>query len=1185
MKGRLAAAPRSAAMTTAPRAPAGAFVVLDGQECFRISGYRSLAPFLMTVASDTDLWMFVASGGGLTAGRIDADGSLFPYLTDDQLHDAHHHTGPVTLVRVEREQGDQILWEPFGAGSDDQPAVERNLYKNTTGNRLTFEEVHHGLGLELRYSWAACDEFGWVRTVTLENRSATRVRVQLLDGLRNVLPYGAPLALYQRSSNLVDAYKRTEADPETGLGIFALTAGITDRAEALEVLRANTVWCCGPQEYRVHLSPAALTAFREGRVLAGESLLCGARGNYLVSFGLDLAPGASKQWRLIADAGRDHLQVAALRDLIQNAPDLQEKIAAGLRQAGDNLRRNVGSADGLQLTARRASWSHHFANVLFNNMRGGVFWRDHEVPVADFVRFLGVRHPAVADRHRSLLSCLPATLTAGALRDTARATGDADFARLCHEYLPLYFGRRHGDPSRPWNRFSIKVRNRDGEQELNYEGNWRDIFQNWEALGASFPGFLPNLVAKFVNASTVDGFNPYRVTREGVDWETSAPDDPWSNIGYWGDHQLVYLLKLLEGLQRTDPAALRAMLGEEIFSYADIPYRIRPYAQILADPRNTIEFDTARAALVAARVAARGTDGKLLTDADGGVHHANLCEKLLVPVLSKLSNLILDAGIWMNTQRPEWNDANNALGGGGVSVVTLCYLRRYLSFFAEVLADSPAASLPLSREVAAWFREVDAILTQEIGCLTSEPCEPQDRKRLMDRLGGAFSDYRGAAYDRGLTGSTAVPVADLAELCRTALRYVDRGIAANRRADGLYHAYNLLEIDDDGTAARVARLPEMLEGQVAALSSGLLDPAECLAVLEGLFVSALYRPSQRSFMLYPERELTGFIAKNVLPDAAVAAIPLLRDLLAAGDTTLIARDKGGVLRFLGSPGNARDLDGSLEALAAQARWSTAVARDRDAVLALFEAGFRHKAYTGRSGAMYGYEGLGCVYWHMVAKLLLAVQEVLQRAEREGRPAQLRQDLADMYFRIRAGLGYEKTVAEYGAFPADPYSHTPAGGGARQPGMTGQVKEEILTRFGELGVCVQGGSVSFQPTLLRADEFLEHPAEFHGFDAGGDALALALPAGSLAFTFCQTPVIYRLVRGEARIQVIYRDGSPSEFAGCRLDVRSSEDLLERNGLIGTIEAEIPEHTVHPATGPRPRAGTRAPRDRSRSCTPD
>ena len=71
-----------------------------------------------------------------------------------------------------------------------------------------------------------------------------------------------------------------------------------------------------------------------------------------------------------------------------------------------------------------------------------------------------------------------------------------------------------------------------------------------------------------------------------------------------------------------------------------------------------------------------GADGRLLW-CDGNVYQVNLLEKLLVTVLSKLTNFVPGGGIWMNTQRPEWNDANNALVGTGVSMVTLCYVHRF----------------------------------------------------------------------------------------------------------------------------------------------------------------------------------------------------------------------------------------------------------------------------------------------------------------------------------------------------------------------------------------------------------------------------------------------------------------------------------------------------------------------------
>ncbi len=94
-------------------------------------------------------------------------------------------------------------------------------------------------------------------------------------------------------------------------------------------------------------------------------------------------------------------------------------------------------------------------------------------------------------------------------------------------------------------------------------------------------------------------------------------------------------------------------------------------------------------------------------------------------------------------------------------------------------------------------------------------------------------------------------------------------------------------------------------------------------------------------------------------------------------------------------------------------------------------------------------------------------------------------LVSLYYRVREGIGFNKTPAEYGAFPTDPYSHTPKHIGAQQPGMTGQVKEEILTRFAELGVRVHDGAVRFDPCLLRACEFIDEPQPFRFLDVDGD----------------------------------------------------------------------------------------------------
>jgi hypothetical protein len=212
--------------------------------------------------------------------------------------------------------------------------------------------------------------------------------------------------------------------------------------------------------------------------------------------------------------------------------------------------------------------------------------------------------------------------------------------------------------------------------------------------------------------------------------------------------------------------------------------------------------------------------------------------------------------------------------------------------------------------------------------------------------------------------------------------------------------------------------------------------------------------------------------------------------------------------------------------------------------------------------MYGYEGIGSIYWHMVAKLLLAVQEVHDRALREDAPAATVAALAAHYRRVRSGLGFTKSAEAYGAFPTDPYSHTPAHAGAQQPGMTGQVKEEIITRFGELGVAVADGRVAFRPRLLSRTEFLVAPAWLEVVDHDGAERRIAIPAGSLAFTYAGTPVIYTLGDGEPWLRVVHRDGLDRRRPGDVLDAAESRALLSRAGSIACIEVGVLAETLAP-----------------------
>jgi hypothetical protein len=381
--------------------------------------------------------------------------------------------------------------------------------------------------------------------------------------------------------------------------------------------------------------------------------------------------------------------------------------------------------------------------------------------------------------------------------------------------------------------------------------------------------------------------------------------------------------------------------------------------------------------------------------------------------------------------------------------------------------------------------------------------------------------------------------------------HIDHTIEANRREDGLYHAYNLMTANDQ--CVTVTRLYEMLEGQVAVLSSGYLDPEQALDVLKSLKKSNLFTESQNSYLLYPDRELARYLDKNVIPNEFIESSELLSTLKKSGDQSLIEVDLAGNCYFNGSFNNVDGAKSALKNLSDNG-YKQLVEKDHSLVEEMFEDIFNHKQFTGRSGGMYAYEGLGSIYWHMVSKLLLATLENFQKAVAENVDSVVIGRLADCYFNIRAGIGFNKDPQNYGAFPTDPYSHTPGFDGAKQPGMTGQVKEEVVTRLLELGVIVDNGCIRFDPFILRKSEFLAKEDTLHYFDPSGARQMIRLSQGQLAFTYCQVPVVYSLAE-KVSIRLTFSNGAYKDISGSTIDSVISAQIFSKEGAVAKIEVSL------------------------------
>lgn len=1130
-------------------------VSIDKENYYKIPKVDTMRPFFMSLVSSSDHWLFIGSNGGLSAGRKNAENALFPYYTDDKIIESAEYTGSKSIFSVERN-GTLHVWEPFSIRNEGRYRVERNLYKHIYGHIIVFEEINHDLHLTFQYQWSTSQQYGFVRKSKLTNAGAA-ASVTILDGIQNIMPYGVGSSLQNQRSNLVDAYKRNELEKESGLGIFALSAIIVDKAEPSEALKANIAWSLGLDHPTYLLSSRQLDNFRKGLSIYDETDVKAERGAYFISKKITLAETETQEWMIVAEVNQSVSTLVEISTRILQDKDLKKKVQDDIHTGSRDLFQLNATGDGLQKTADGLRDTRHFANALFNVMRGGVFDNNYEINKIDFTKYLFRANKEIYTVHEKLLRDMPDQFSRTTLKSLVDKSGDRSFERLSIEYLPLKFSRRHGDPSRPWNQFSINTHHeQDGSKVLDYEGNWRDIFQNWEALAHAYPEFIDGMIFKFLNASTFDGYNPYRITKHGIDWERIEPDDPWSYIGYWGDHQIIYLLKFLEFTEKHFPNKLKSYFNKQLFVYANVPYKIKPYYDILKNPKDTIDFDHQLDANISKEALRIGSDSALLKTAEGSLVQVNLIEKILATVLAKISNFIPEGGIWMNTQRPEWNDANNALVGNGVSMVTLCYLRRFFKFLEELLIDEDT-EVNLSEELLVYFHSVLNILTRYQSLLTGK-INNRDRKLVMDGLGMAASNYRWQIYKQGFSSKTVkLKFSELTRFTGLCVQYLEHSIIANKRADGLYHAYNLMTLEGNEDVS-ISYLSEMLEGQVAVLSSGFLNSVEALSVLDNLRKSSLFREDQNSYLLYPNKNLPGFTKKNNIPTSVIEKSELLKKLVEDGNTTIVVRDVNGGYHFNGNFKNASDVSKALDKLT-DSPYAHLLPANRAGVLGAFEQVFNHKTFTGRSGTFFGYEGLGSIYWHMVSKLQLAVQECCLKAVAAKESDEVVIRLLKHYYEINEGIGVHKSPALYGAFPTDPYSHTPQNKGAQQPGMTGQVKEDILSRFGELGVFVNDGMLCFNPCMLKKDEFLSQPQSFTYVNVASFWQSLSLDKGSLCFTYCQTPIVYTLAE-TSELEVVFKNGKVSKQNSLQLDKQMSQTIFQRTGDIVQVRASINKYML-------------------------
>lgn len=189
--------------------PDGGFVIEDYNHA------KLFAGFFPGIAGKKGipLWAFYVNRGQCLAGfgTKDKDGAIQEYVPADKAPWYTAWRGFRTILRLDREHGAPLIYEPFRPGNDLQWTVRTKL--KTSPAALEINEINDELGLTIGISYFTLPEAplaGLLRQTEITNHSRNTQRLQMVDGLAVIMPSGFTNFLAKNMGATIRAWMSVE---------------------------------------------------------------------------------------------------------------------------------------------------------------------------------------------------------------------------------------------------------------------------------------------------------------------------------------------------------------------------------------------------------------------------------------------------------------------------------------------------------------------------------------------------------------------------------------------------------------------------------------------------------------------------------------------------------------------------------------------------------------------------------------------------------------------------------------------------------------------------------------------------------------------------------------------------------------------------------------------------------------
>lgn len=758
--------------------------MFDQQGRYVIQDYQAKSPFssfLPGIAGPmgVPVWCYYNNRGQAVCsfGSQDKDHAIMEFSPAHTAYQTVKYTGFRTFCKVDG------TYQELFTGKCDMHIGMSEVEITCRAGTLEASAVYFGVPGERTATLA--------RVLTVRNTGEKAAAIELLDGMPAVVPYGVNQDSLKNMANLAKAWMKVE-DAGRGLACFRVRASMEDSARVTRVEGCN--FCLGFDGDGTVLKP-----------LVQPELV----------FGQDTALTRAENFIAVPLA-----ELAGTPQITENRfPCCFLPVSGALKPGGEM---QVYSLYGQAENKARVS-------ALSEHADGGAWFRRKRQEAAALVD--GVCAPI---RTRTGDPVFDAYCRQSYLDNVLRGGAPVFFEDNGRE-KPFYaYSRKHGDPEREYNYFSLGA-----EYYAQGNGNFRDVNQNRRCSVLFEPRIGEEDIRTFFELLQPDGYNPlvvtpttYRLPPEKLeetldrlpserhdgglrllsqpftpgrlamaleDWglgekartltaaiicECGTEPNADFQEGYWCDHW-TYNLDLIESYLTVYPEKKNELLfGERCYRWYEPKAIIRPRAQ-----RYCVTPEGKLRQYNALKIRDDGNARrKWICTADGQEARSTLMGKLLL--LCAIKTATLDAagmGVEMEGGKPGWYDALNGLPGLlGSSMAESCELARLLEFTIQAVEER-GGEIDVYQEVGGLFLEIYDILLKETDPFTrwdKMNCAKEDfRLRIIHGFNGqrvTLHANQAAGMLRGMEGAVLDGIRRATELgggiCPTYFTFEATGI-------------------------------------------------------------------------------------------------------------------------------------------------------------------------------------------------------------------------------------------------------------------------------------------------------------------------------------------------------------------------------------------------------------------------